>query len=457
MDKEQVRRHLERLTGQQAPFREPEDSIQIFTETECGLGYSQLNELLLIFGFDRVSRSFFQYLVNGELDYKPGQAFSSESELTTGIDRFRQLAVLLYGNVKFAFKTLSRSYLELAAAIGSVAETSETSFALRHCPVLELRRIAPEDAYLTGYLVERRLNQQLDRDPQDEEAKAKLRRRKMILGEALANHRAYLASDHLDVYVATSMRERHEFVEVSKLVQRIFGHPVLENLRLRYFDPTQACCPNRIDKGLSEALMLKRAKCTIYLAQESDTLGKDSELASTLAQGKPVIAFIPSSTNLCVDDYCARLKTAYPEKSEADLMLGQLRVFEPGAAWDDEEVRSWCAAPEQADTARLRARLHDAMACHYERRAKTLRESHPLGIQVNLDTGVANGVLVVRTVDDCANLVRNIVLRRMELRLEDDAGYLLLKEAISDSCFRVVTNDRMLTNTFWNFYLDQAE
>jgi hypothetical protein len=42
--------------------------------------------------------------------------------------------------------------------------------------------------------------------------------------------------------------------------------------------------------------MLRRASCTIYLAQESDTLGKDSELASTLAQGKPVVAYIPDVT-----------------------------------------------------------------------------------------------------------------------------------------------------------------
>jgi len=39
--------------------------------------------------------------------------------------------------------------------------------------------------------------------------------------------------------------------------------------------------------------MLKRARCTVYSVQDTDTLGKDSELASTLAQGKPVIAFIP--------------------------------------------------------------------------------------------------------------------------------------------------------------------
>ena len=39
--------------------------------------------------------------------------------------------------------------------------------------------------------------------------------------------------------------------------------------------------------------LLRRAQCTIYMVQEGDTLGKDSELAATLAQGKPVIAYIP--------------------------------------------------------------------------------------------------------------------------------------------------------------------
>ena len=49
-----------------------------------------------------------------------------------------------------------------------------------------------------------------------------------------------------------------------------------------------------MDKGLIESLMLKRAACTVYSVRDTDTLGKDSELAATLAQGKPVIAYAPS-------------------------------------------------------------------------------------------------------------------------------------------------------------------
>lgn len=36
-------------------------------------------------------------------------------------------------------------------------------------------------------------------------------------------------------------------------------------------------------------------------------------------------------------------------------------------------------------------------------------------------------------------------------------NYTVLREQISGSIFRVMTADAMLTNTFWNFYLDPAE
>jgi len=98
---------------------------------------------------------------------------------------------------------------------------------------------------------------------------------------------------------------------------------------------------------------------------------------------------------------------------------------------------------------------------HYDTRARTLRESHPLGIQVNLDTGVANGVLVVRTIADCAELIYRIITKTLAFRIEEKAVgkvvYHLLRETVSDSVFRVMTGDAMLTNSFWNFYLEPSE
>ena len=53
--------------------------------------------------------------------------------------------------------------------------------------------------------------------------------------------------------------------------------------------------------------MLRRASVTIYMTQDIDTLGKDSELAATLAQGNIVIAYVESTT---VDELTARFRDA---------------------------------------------------------------------------------------------------------------------------------------------------
>lgn len=457
MNQDEVRLLLERLAGQPAPFPTSSIPVQLFGDGGAQLGYSQLNELLLLFGFDRISQSFFSYLLSGTTKYVLGSGFNSAEQLRQGIDRFRKIAILSYGNVKFAFKTMSRYKDQLDDLLVSLEPPEENSFSLRHLPVLPLKLIAPADAYLTGYLIEKELTERLARHPTDESAVALETRRQQVVEDARFNQSAYLASDHLDVYVATSMRERHEFSAISRLTKQIFDEPALSVLRLRWFDPTQAYCPDRIDKGLSEALMLRRATCTIYLAQESDTLGKDSELASTLAQGKPVIAFIPEVSPEYVQTHIRDLQEANPDSPESQLLLDQLRIFEPDAAWRDPKVRDWCGDSASVDLERLRSRVAASIKKRYDSRASTLRDSHPLGIQVNLDTGVANGVLVVRSVECCAELVRRIVTQSLEFTMEENSTHTALRESVSGCIFRVITHDQMLTNTFWNFYVDPAE
>jgi hypothetical protein len=111
---------------------------------------------------------------------------------------------------------------------------------------------------------------------------------------ATRNQNIYLTWDDMDVYFATSMRKRWEFEDLFDFVNGLVADPQLAGLGLRPFDPTQAFTKDRVAKGLVESLMLKRAKCTVYSVQDTDTLGKDSELAATLAQGKPVIAYVPT-------------------------------------------------------------------------------------------------------------------------------------------------------------------
>ena len=170
-----------------------------------------------------------------------------------------------------------------------------------------------------------------------------------------------------------------------------------------------------------------------------------------------MIAFIPAPADDYAERLLADLKKTYPAHSDRALILTQLRLFEPNGAWDDATVRGWVNNADGFDMVAGKARLQQAIKRHYDGRARVLCEDHPLGIQVNLTTGVANGVLVVRTVEKCAELVRRIMLRELEFEIEDreDHGmkYAYLRETVSGCIFRVVTGDKMLTNAFWNFYL----
>ena len=249
--------------------------------------------------------------------------------------------------------------------------------------------------------------------------------------------------------------------------------PEVAELNLRYFDPTQSYTKNRINKGLIESLMLKRAKCTVYSVQESDTLGKDSELAATLARGKPVVAFVPQVdvgtrvNELMKQDrievlerllHTVQIEGAFrrsldPEDSKL------IQDFEKLA----EDGRIWRAISDKNGADDLNRRLNPkfrqicgilagAEKRIYDNRARTFKNSHPLALQVNLDTGVANGVLVVRTPAECVALLRRVVTRSMEFEVVEDDELWYLRERISNCIFRMVTKDRKLSNCFWNFY-----
>jgi hypothetical protein len=411
-------------------------------------------------GYDRVTHAFFQFLADGGFEYVPGSSILSLDDLQTAVERARELSLLFFGNVKFGFKKLARDAEDFSIYYTSTLPIDAEIFGKRHEPIHPVDQIPSEKTYYLGYVIQRELSKRLEVDPNDPIALAEMQTLKEVRATGIRNQHAYLISDHLDVYIATSMRRRHEYLEVGEFAKRVFDCEILKPLKLRWFDPTQAYCADRIDKGLAEALMLRRATCTLYLVQESDTLGKDSELASTLAQGKAVIAYLPSPTEEEVAFDVKRLSALYA-KSETQIILERLQDLSPALAWTDANIRRWLDAPDAVEPEAALKLLATVTREHYDSRAKTLGETHPLGIQVNLETGVANGVLVVRTVEACADLIRRIVTHKLQFRIEEKTvegvKYQLLRETVSDSVFRVMTGDAILTNSFWNFYLEPSE
>lgn len=112
---------------------------------------------------------------------------------------------------------------------------------------------------------------------------------------ALKNTRFYLSMvGDLDVYVATSMRNRQDFRDMANACERIFSDQRLKDLQLRYFDPTLSAAAGHEDKGLIECLMVKCTKVLVYCAGERESYGKDAEAAMALSLGKPVIFYCDS-------------------------------------------------------------------------------------------------------------------------------------------------------------------
>jgi hypothetical protein len=101
---------------------------------------------------------------------------------------------------------------------------------------------------------------------------------------ALTNTSYYLSMvSDLDVYVATSMRNRQDFRDMASFYEEVFADEKLKDLQLRYFDPTLSAAAGHEDKGLIECLMVKCAKVLVYCAGERESYGKEAEAAMPLS------------------------------------------------------------------------------------------------------------------------------------------------------------------------------
>lgn len=283
------------------------------------------------------------------------------------------------------------------------------------------------------------------------------------------NSAAYLAASHIDVYVATSMRESWEFEAMGRVVKEIFEHPAVGGLALSKFDPTLSYYESRYDKGLVEGLMLHRADVTIYMVQETDTLGKDSELAATLAYGKPVIAYVPRYTRaqLVAELRRSPLRRTFtrmlmllaenrirPGSMGARRGLDLMRRFEPVFVLDRAEQQAFRTRHAAALDAVYQT-VADAEIASLNSRAETIAERHPLGLQLQQGSGVAYGILLARTPARCATLLAQLLTNELQLQVvEEEHGTLLIESAdpATKATFRVVTKDPVLTNAFWAHY-----
>lgn len=468
-----------------------------------GLNYQQFNELLLLLNQGRVRKPFFEFF------FKKRNENILLEDLKEGVKKFRGFAMLCFGNFKFAYKELiqKKTEEELENRLKPYCKKRDgilEKFKARPQQMLDVKPIKRNETWYIGYISQKKFKKEYNFLRESIVSAKNDKKRELLpaqkiyeeIGEtiedaerkAFENTDIYLTWDYMDVYIATSMRHKWEFQEAFDFIEEVFGDSDITALNLRHFDPTQSKSKDRINKGLVEGLMLKRVQCSIYMSQESDTMGKDSELAATLAQGKPVIAYVPK---IDIDEYSEKMHgypLGYFEKrllilqaeeifNDADCIdelekhdkefLKKIEDFQNElddylkeqefSLWEEKENEFKEKCEFFPDVCKFLA-----IAEHYnfKRRADTLTKSHPLAIQVNLKSGVANGVLVVRSPEECTELLRRILTNDMEFTIKhivkegEKEGVTVLEEKISGCPFRVVTDDEKLTNSFWNFYLD---
>ena len=340
--------------------------------------------------------------------------------------------------------------------------------------------------------------------PKEENDLARMDATQTVAQQNLAH---YLSADHLDVYVATSMRSDSDFVSVNRFVQTLFRHDEVRPLKLRYFNPTQSWINDRVAKGLVEALMLRRSKLTIYMAQKEDTFGKDSEASVALGQGKPVIVYVPklvvselsidteSLGNAGREELEAQIRKEgteedqdFDETMDTEALMGRLlsvrleratgsvlatavkrhwadfdlygearRIEDPDdraryRRWLDSVVRTDDPVEPPAQVKEQVVSILVATSLRFERRAKMFREVHPLALQVILSSGVLNGILVARSVDSCATVIHALIKNELNLEMvvpadEADLNYRLV-ERTTRSTIRVISRHQLLRNAF---------
>lgn len=330
---------------------------------------------------------------------------------------------------------------------------------------------------------------------------------------ALKNLSNYVSADHMDVYVATSMRTDSDFTSVNRFVLSLFTHELIAPLRLRYFNPTQSWIENRVAKGLVEALMLRRAGYTIYMAQKGDTFGKDSEASVALGQGKPVIVYVPK-LHLSTDKYeldseklinSSTSRLSEIVRLESDLTPEELNDLDHDGlfitalslhlhglsddalislvrgCWDDfglldesERIRGeaetkrresyskfikFVTSGSDKSSVEITSQLKNdlipiiaALTTNFEKRARMFREVHPLALQVILSTGVLNGILVCRSIESCAHILRLLIENKLDLDLIIEPENYRLVEKSTKSTIRVISRNNLLINAFDRHY-----
>lgn len=217
-----------KLCGQQPQPSEYVENTEIIRSfPDGGIGCSQLNELLLMLQFDRVSDGFFKYVF--------GESVDSMEQFKEKVDLFIIKSMIKFGHVKYSFKFLSlRDFSFISSEFSDLEKVDIEIFKKRHKGVAELKQIPPEKTPYLGYITQEKIRKKIKEPQKNRDSKNILneeKEMKKFISDGKFNHECYLDYDYIDVYVATSMRTKIDFWNIANFVNSIFASDFLSNMK----------------------------------------------------------------------------------------------------------------------------------------------------------------------------------------------------------------------------------
>lgn len=421
---------------------------------------AQLNQLL---GFGHqapVSNDFFRYYwleapenhpyqVDQLLGFNPRwlnnkAAIVSLQHLKWGLYRLFTDALLYFGNVRTAFRklrTLTRK--ELDAFFQS--KRFDTPAIKERGGVLPLQTIPQDDRYLVSEMACKSFGDGTASESEIRQAlKESYEQYRKNGGRAPVTFRQLL-----DGNLPIKYSERHHEFQFSMddiLEETISSDKEFDDkfgkTADQYFDARDAALANTQhylsmvnDLDVYVATSMRTRQDFRDMASFCDDVFKDAYLADfhlryfdptlSAAKGHEDKGLIECLMVKCAKIlvYCARKKDSYGKDAEAamGLSLGKPVIF----------------------------------YCDEDQRSRFYREIHPLSRLIEFNTGVAVGAIVAIDTEKVRRLISRILENKMQYSLEQHPtrkGYILLKEKLTESVVRLQTDDRMLTETFWNHY-----
>jgi hypothetical protein len=387
-----------------------------------------------------------QLLTTFDGEWLGREAIVSVDHLKWGLYRLYVDALLYFGNVRTCYRAM-RSLAKSEIEQFFQSRRFDTEGIKRRGPALPLSQIARDDRYLIAEMACKSYGDNVEEPGQLKAAIREALERHLKDGGTAIKIRDLLEGGTLDSKYSTQQGE-FAFSLDEVLDETVTSESDLEQKYERLakrFHPARAAALRNTDYYLSMVNDLD-----VYVATSMRKREDFRNMASLCDE----VFSDPNLKELNLRYFDPTLSAArgHEDKGLIECLMvkcAKALVYQSGA------TDSWGKDAEAAMALSLGKPV--IFYCVSDLRLRVAREIHPLTRLIEFSTGIAVGAMATDKIADIIELLSRIFANRMQYELEHPRkGYLRLREKLTKSVIRLQTNDRLLAETFWNHYHNDA-